>query len=214
MPPVVCIVGRPQSGKTTLIDRLIVELKERGYKVATIKHTTHDFETDTAGKDSWKHAQAGSECIVLSSAHKLTLTRTVERDLSPTELSRLITDDFDIVLAEGYKKSDELKIEVHRQEMGEPVCPPDELMAIVTDQEFQFETPRFSHDQSHTLSDLIEEKVLKPRKNVEIALFVDGQSIPLLPFIKNLYQKIIFDMVAVLKGVRNPKRIDVSIKRR
>ena len=121
MPPVVCIVGRPKSGKTTFLTRLIPELQHRGYSVATIKHTTHDFQTDTEGKDSWKHARAGSECTVLSSGNKIMLARNTDHDWDPSELSRIISADFDIILAEGFKKSNEAKIEVYRKETGEQV---------------------------------------------------------------------------------------------
>ncbi len=210
MPLVICIVGRPKSGKTTIIEKLIPELKNRGYRVATIKHTTHDFEMDTAGKDSWKHAQAGSECAVLSSGSKVALTRNVDHDLSPAELTRLISGDFDIILAEGFKRSEELKIEVHRNE-DELLCPPEELLAIATDKPLQFKTPRYSPDDISGLATLIEEMILKRKE--KIAIFADGTPVPLKPFIVNLYYKVISDLVLPLKGIGKPKRIDISIKR-
>ena len=211
MPLVICIVGRPKSGKTTIIEKLIPELKNRGYRVATIKHTTHDFEMDTAGKDSWKHAQAGSECAVLSSGSKVALTRNVDHDLSPAELTRLISGDFDIILAEGFKQSEEPKIEVCRKEAGEPVCSPDDLMAIATDESLQFKPPRYSPDDISGIATLIEEKLLKRKE--KITIFADGKPVPLKPFIVNLYYKVISDLVLPLKGIGKPKRIDISIKK-
>ena len=160
MPPVVCIVGRPKAGKTTLIAKLIPELKARGYRVATIKHATHDFEMDVKGKDSWKHAQAGSECVVLSSPSKASLIRSVDHDLDPAELALLISDDFDIVLAEGFKQSKEVKIEVHRQEVGEIVCSPQELTALVTDKRLELNIRQFTFDDVSGLADLIEKKTM------------------------------------------------------
>ena len=65
MPPIVSIVGRSKSGKTTLIEKLVAELKERGYRVATIKHAREiNFEP---GKDSWRHLEAGSQATAVSS---------------------------------------------------------------------------------------------------------------------------------------------------
>ncbi len=159
MPPVICIVGRPGSGKTTLITRLIPELKARGHKIATIKHTHHDFAMDIPGKDSWKHAQAGSECAILSSATKLAMLRQIGHAMTITELLDLVPDDFDLVLAEGFKGSAERKIEVHRREVGEPVCSPRELIAVVTDESLEVEVPQFSADDISALADFIEANI-------------------------------------------------------
>lgn len=214
MSPIVCIVGRPKTGKTTLIEKLIPELKSRGYRVATIKHTAHDFEMDTEGKDSWKHAQAGSECTVLASARKMALFREVDHDLSPSEIARMVSDDFDIVLAEGFKRSDEPKIEVHRRGIGEPVCPAQELLAIVSDEGLELGIPRFSPDDVQGVADLIEKKVLAPSKKREITILADGKPLPLKPFVFDLYRRVISEMVSSLKGGGDPERIEIVIKRR
>jgi molybdopterin-guanine dinucleotide biosynthesis protein B len=54
--------------------------------VAAIKHVAHDFDLDVPGKDSWEHSKAGSDCVVLSSPHKVAIIESVEHDLSPGEL--------------------------------------------------------------------------------------------------------------------------------
>ena len=81
MQPIVCIVGRPKSGKTTLLTKLIPEMKQRGYRVATIKHSSHQFEMDKQGTDSWKHAQSGSECAIISSEYRVAMNREVKHDI-------------------------------------------------------------------------------------------------------------------------------------
>ena len=156
MPPIVCIVGRPKSGKTTLMRRLIPELKQRGYRVATIKHVAHRFDIDIEGKDSWEHAEAGSDCVILSSPQRVAIIENVDHVLSPAELARLVSGNFDIVLAEGFKEAPELKIEVHRRDIGGIVCLPQELMAIVTDQRLELDVPQFSMNDISGLADLIE----------------------------------------------------------
>ena len=83
MQPIISIVGKSESGKTTLLEGLIIELKQRGYKVAVIKHSGEDFELDEVSKDSWRFSQAGSEVSVISSSHKLAVIKNLEGDLSP-----------------------------------------------------------------------------------------------------------------------------------
>ncbi len=67
MPPMISIVGRAKSGKTSLLERLIPELKRRGYRLATIKHSAHGYDLNQTGKDSQRLANAGSDAVVVSS---------------------------------------------------------------------------------------------------------------------------------------------------
>src|SRR3972149_7687440 len=101
MTPVVSIVGKSNVGKTTLLERLVVEIKRRGYCVATIKHDVHGFDIDKPGKDSWRHAQAGSDAVVISSPQKLALIKKVDHDSSLDEILQLVGPHFDIILTEG-----------------------------------------------------------------------------------------------------------------
>ncbi|MCK4242893.1 MAG: molybdopterin-guanine dinucleotide biosynthesis protein B, partial [Dehalococcoidia bacterium] len=85
MPPVISIVGKSKSGKTTLIERLVAELKRRGYRVATIKHSPKGFELDQPGKDSWRHAQSGSDAVVVSSRQRLAMILPQDHDATIEE---------------------------------------------------------------------------------------------------------------------------------
>ncbi len=159
--PIVCVVGRSGAGKTYVMERLVAELKRRGYRVATIKHDVHGFDVDKPGKDSWRHAQAGSDAVVISSPQKLALIKRVDDDSPLSTLSRLIGPDFDIVLAEGFKRSEAPKIEVHRRELAEGLlCAEEELLAIATDEPLRLKTPQYSPDDAAGLADLIEEKLI------------------------------------------------------
>ncbi|MCL0034803.1 molybdopterin-guanine dinucleotide biosynthesis protein B [Dehalococcoidia bacterium] len=211
MLPVVCIVGRPKSGKTTLMKGLIAEFKQRGYRVATIKHVAHRFDLDVPGNDSWEHSQAGSDCVVLSSPHKVAIIEHVEHDLSPAELMRFISGDFDIVLAEGFKHADQPKIEVHRREIGELVCLPQELMAVVTDEPLG-SVPQFSMNDISRVADHIEQHVLAPKEEAEAILFIDDEPVPLNPFVQNFLLKTIRGMASSLKT--EPRSINIVIRRR
>ncbi|GAH07037.1 unnamed protein product, partial [marine sediment metagenome] len=71
MPPIISIVGKSKAGKTTLIERLVGELKSRGYQVATIKHAPEGVTFDEPGKDSWRHIQAGSDVTAICSSNEI-----------------------------------------------------------------------------------------------------------------------------------------------
>ena len=133
--PIVAIVGRSESGKTLLVEQLIVEFKRRGYKIAALKHSHCGvIEVDQPGKDTWKFAQAGSDAVCISSPRKLAFIKKSDHDLRIDEVLPVIGPDFDLVLVEGFKKSKLPKIEVHRKELGgDLLCSPEEVSAIVTD---------------------------------------------------------------------------------
>ncbi|PIP08805.1 MAG: molybdopterin-guanine dinucleotide biosynthesis protein B, partial [Syntrophobacteraceae bacterium CG23_combo_of_CG06-09_8_20_14_all_50_8] len=84
--PVVCIVGESDTGKTTLIEKIIPELKRRDYRVATIKHHGHGFDIDHEGKDSWRHKKAGARITVLASPRQVAVVEDVEKDRDIAEL--------------------------------------------------------------------------------------------------------------------------------
>jgi molybdopterin-guanine dinucleotide biosynthesis protein B len=159
--PLICVVGRSNVGKTTLLEKLIPALKRRGYRVATIKHHSHPgFEMDQPGKDTWRHAQAGSDHVVIAAPDKVASIRRVEQEPTLDELAAIITD-VDIILTEGYKRSDKPKIEVVRAERSsEPICTPEELVAIATDVPVVLDVPQFSLEDAEGLAGLLEEKFL------------------------------------------------------
>ena len=81
MPPILCFVGRSNSGKTTLIERVIPELVKEGYRLATIKHAGHGFNLDTEGKDSWRHKRAGAGMVIVTSKGSLAMFTDVEEEV-------------------------------------------------------------------------------------------------------------------------------------
>ncbi len=161
--PIICVVGRSEVGKTTLLEKLIPELKGRGYRVATVKHHAHaGFEIDQPGKDTWRHAQAGSDHVVIAAPDKVASIRRVEREPTLDEIAATI-EDVDIILTEGYKHTDKPKIEVVRAARGTlPICAPEELLAVVSDVAVTFDVPRFDLDDVVGLADLVEARLLHP----------------------------------------------------
>jgi molybdopterin molybdotransferase len=167
-PPFVSIVGKSESGKTILMEKLIAEFKKRGYKVAALKHAHHHVEIDQAGKDSWKFAQAGSDAVCVSSPDKFILTKNMNRELSVEEIAAIIGPEFDLVLAEGFKRSRLPKIEVHRKRLGDDLlCSSEELSAIITDGSRDtliadvHNTPVFRWGDTVEIADFIEDRFLR-----------------------------------------------------
>lgn len=109
---VVSIVGKANSGKTTLLEALIPVLLKRGLKVGTIKHDVHGFQIDYEGKDSYRHRLAGARTVVLSSPQAVAVMKQVAEEQTVAELVNQYLADVDIVLTEGYKSEPWPKIEV------------------------------------------------------------------------------------------------------
>ena len=137
MIPIVSIVGKSDSGKTTLLEKLVRELKSRGYRVGTIKHDAHSFEIDHEGKDSWRHKKAGASVSIISSAEKIGIVMDSDHDHTLSELRDKLIRDVDIILSEGYKREIHPKIEVYRKaKRQEMLCgSEDNLLAIAGDPE-------------------------------------------------------------------------------
>jgi molybdopterin-guanine dinucleotide biosynthesis protein B len=166
MIPIISIVGKSDSGKTTLLEKLVPELTRRGYRIATVKHDVHGFEVDREGKDSWRHKQAGAHTVVIASPHKLALIRDVEKDWSLDEIRKGLIQDVDLILSEGYKKDIQPKVEIFRKEKHrELLCTKeDNLIAIVSNRTFNMGVPCFDLDDMKGLADFIEKKFLLPKR--------------------------------------------------
>jgi molybdopterin-guanine dinucleotide biosynthesis adapter protein len=159
--PVVSFVGKSNVGKTTALVRVIHELKMRGVRVGTIKHDTHGFEVDRPGKDSWRHAQAGSDVVVIAGPRRMAMIRQLERELSLEEIVPLM-GDVDLVLTEGYKRGNRPKIEVSRAERGtELLCKADELIAVMADHVPDVPVPLYALEDAAGIADLLEGLILR-----------------------------------------------------
>lgn len=162
MTQIISFVGKSNVGKTTHLEKVISEIKRRGYKVATIKHDVHGFEIDVPGKDTWRHAQAGADSVVISSPNKIALIEKVAREKTLDEIAKKLQNNVDIIITEGYKRDNKPKVEIVRRERStEPICDPNELIALVTDCDIEMDVPKFTFHQVKELVDLIEEKFIK-----------------------------------------------------
>jgi molybdopterin-guanine dinucleotide biosynthesis protein B len=211
MPPIVSIVGKSKSGKTTLIEKLIPELKSRGYRVATIKHTPDDVTLDEPGKDSWRHIQAGSEATIIRTSTQVTMIiPMVEATIE--EMAPLFAEDYDIVLAEGFKQDSAPKIEVHRRQVGPPLKNVRKLAAIASDESLDTSVRQFSLDDITGLVDLLEIGFIRPKEN-RVTLLVDDSKIPLSGFPRDFIAGILAAMASGLRGVGEVQNLKFFLRK-
>jgi molybdopterin-guanine dinucleotide biosynthesis protein MobB len=154
--PIVTFVGKSGAGKTTFLEKLVANLKFRGYRVATIKHHSHsDFEIDIPGKDSWRFAQAGSSQVLIVSPHKIASYRLIETEPTLDEVATQVSD-VDIILVEGYRQSGKPTVEVLRKENSKELFGnPDQWIAIVTDFQIDVDVPQYDLNDVDGIADLV-----------------------------------------------------------
>ena len=160
MSKVINIVGSSSNvGKTYLLEGLIKELKFRGYSIATIKHDVHGFDIDQKGKDTYKHRKAGSETVIISSKNRFAMIKVLEEETELGNIIRMVLDK-DIVLVEGYKKSNLRKIEVYRKGVSkEIITPKEKLIAVASDVNLDINDIKIVNKEDYkVIADLIEKE--------------------------------------------------------
>jgi molybdopterin-guanine dinucleotide biosynthesis protein B len=212
MPPIVSIVGRSKSGKTTLIEKLIVELKTRGYHVATAKHTHRDMTTPESDKDSDRHLKAGSEASMIIDPHGLMLIKPLPHNITIDQVAQIIGEDYDLILTEGFKEDDAPKIEVHRKANAPPLTGIKKLFAVVTDEPLDTSVRQFGLDDVQGIADLIETGFLKPNRE-RFTLLVNDTPIALNAFTKEFIVNIQLAMAHGLKGVDKIQTLKIFLKK-
>lgn len=163
------IVGRKKAGKTTLVERLLSSLGDRGYKLGSIKHTSHNHEFDREGTDSFRHAKAGAETTLILSPHKVALFSESMKNRDFHQLLDFIFADCDLIIGEGFKGSPFPKIEVLGSAKDTvPTCGlQDNLIAVVGEGKTELSVPHFTADQVVEITNFVEEKFLKERTDKE-----------------------------------------------
>jgi molybdopterin-guanine dinucleotide biosynthesis protein B len=155
-PPVVSIVGRRNSGKTTVLEALVAELMRRGLRVGVLKHSAHEFEIDVEGKDTWRYRRAGAQAVGIMSPSELGVIRTLSGELPLEQAISLLGSDLDVILTEGFRRAPMPKIEVIRAATGcELRTPAEQLLAVVADCPVQALAPRLSFEETSALADIV-----------------------------------------------------------
>ena len=217
MIPIISVVGRSDSGKTTLIEKLLAELASRGYNVGTVKHDVHGFDIDKPGKDSWRHSQAGSRLVAISSPDKVAVYEKVARELSLDEIVTRYFYDVDLILTEGFKREAKLKIEIMRGSKQELLSPRAQILFVASDIDATDAKPDEPNiidlNDPKKMVDIIEDKVLS-RDIPQVSLYADGKKIPLNKIMKPMVLNTFLGLIASLKGVDDPQDVRLRIHRR
>ena len=214
MLPVICIVGASNTGKTTFLEKLIPELRGRGYRVGVVKHDAHSFEMDQEGKDTWRLRKAGGHTIAISSPEKVAVIRQTSGEMGLEEIAGRFFWDEDILLTEGFKRSRFPKVEIFRTAVEpKPICAPqDNLICLVSDDPVEVDVPLFRFADVVQVADLIEERFLKGRKRQSALVRLDGKQIPMNDFVRDFLAGGIHGMLSTLRGWSAPKTIDIHIR--
>ncbi len=162
----VSFVAKSGTGKTTLLEQVIVELKQRGYRVGVIKHDAHRFDIDHPGKDSHRLTAAGADTMLISSPEKLAVVKKHRESPPIEELVAAYFGDVDVILTEGFKKSGLPKIEVHRAERSATlICRGAEhdssLLAVASDEPLELDVPVLDLNNPAQVADFVEERVIR-----------------------------------------------------
>lgn len=145
--PVYSVVAFSGTGKTTMIEKLVRELKLRGLRIAVVKHDAHEFEIDREGKDSWRFGKAGADVVAVASATKAAIMEN-----RPVPFDEVITriTNVDLIITEGYKTGPFPKIALRREATGNDFAvPPESCAAVMSDSPVNVPVPAFA------LSDIV-----------------------------------------------------------
>jgi len=212
MIPIVSVVGHSNSGKTTLVEKIVAELTSRGYKTATVKFTRHVFDPDTEGKDTWRHTQAGACMSALVTPEKTAIYIPGKRPSIEEIVYEHITLA-DIVIAEGGKEESGPKIWVLGANDDKIECAEDELLAVAADHPVDSVAPVFARNDTAGITDMIQSKYLKNVSRSEVRVWIDGRFLAIKPFVKAFIGQTIKGMLSSLKGGKRGERIHIKIGR-
>lgn len=151
--PIYSFVAFSGTGKTTMLEQLVRELKRRGLRVAVVKHDAHDFEIDKEGKDSWRMSRAGADTVAIVSSEKAAIMEN--RQIGFEELLDRL-ENVDIILTEGYKTGKYPKIALCREASGNGFAvPPEECVAVMSDKRENLGAPWFALEDIEGITDFL-----------------------------------------------------------
>jgi molybdopterin-guanine dinucleotide biosynthesis adapter protein len=149
-------VGPSNCGKTELICKLLTLSRERGYRVAAVKHSHRTPEVDQPGKDTWRFRQAGAQAVALAAPGLLQVTHILADDPPASAALAALPGNLDFVLVEGYKRGSLTKIVfIPSETAGGDLPAYEKVIAYISEAVLTTELPVFSRDQAPEILDFI-----------------------------------------------------------
>jgi len=188
------IYGNSDTGKTTLIVKLVEQLVKEGHLVATIKQTKKAISMDTKRKDTWRHHGAGAELVVFSSICETDFL--LNKSMSTSEIIRRITEIgcYDLILVEGADDPCIPKIQIGAGKKRE-------------------NTIASYEDNFNEILKIIKRELKMKPSSQRLCIAVNGRNIPLTDFPEQIITNMIVGMLGSLKDVQNIKEFTIQLKR-
>ena len=150
--------GWSGSGKTTLIEKLLPLFVKRGLRISLIKHAHHSFDVDHPGKDSYRHRQAGSTEVLVTSSRRWVLMHELRGEQEPSfEEQVKHLSPCDLLIVEGFKHAPIPKLEVWRAVTGEALLHPNDphIVAVASDAKVETKLPLLDLNDAGAIADFI-----------------------------------------------------------
>jgi molybdopterin-guanine dinucleotide biosynthesis adapter protein len=210
--PVIAFVGRSNSGKTTLLEKIIPELISRGYRVATVKHVPGHLVEPADERDTQRHLAAGSGTTVINSPDKLIIIKPQKQESTLFDIAWSLSENFDLILAEGFKNSSVPKILVHRREAGSPPEALSRVAAVVSDEPMGLDVKQFGLEDIVQIVDFIAETFIAPSRS-RVDLRINGEPVALSSYPREIMASVMETMAKSLKGVGEIKELEFRLKK-
>ncbi len=205
MAPIISVVGKRSSGKTTFICKIIKELKRRKYQVGVIKHSPDGFDIDKT-KDNSKFYNEGADITVAVSEKEMLLLKRLQNQKLPDIIDNYFRG-MDIVLIEGYKFEKYPKILIYSEDKELSYS---NIFAVISDTKIKGMCT-INTNEIKEVVDMIEKKYLTKKEEVEVK--IDNKKIPLNPFVQSIIKNSILGMLKCLKGGEEKGDISIKIRR-
>lgn len=185
--------GESNSGKTTLIIKIIEQLVKERYTVATIKNTDKNVKIDTEGKDTWKHQHAGAKLVALSSPYETDLIINKRMDVNKIADIIFACEPVDIVLVEGARNPNIPKIKIGNGEKRDNTI-------------MQYQ------DDFEEVMKIIKKEIDKKKRKQKIKIEVNGKEIVLSEFPADIITGTLVGMLSSLKGIDQINEVAIHLK--
>lgn len=223
--PVISIIGWSGVGKTTFFEKLIYVLKGKGVRLGVVKQDGHEFDVDKEGKDTWRFSKAGAdEVAIYNGKHGAVMLNR------PTDIDAVLSHmtDVDLIITEGCHECDFPQIEVHRSCFDKLRCDrPDQLIALVTDEELPNDVPQFGFSDVDKVAEFIlaatglDDECAQGYRDIVsgkkeqapgVKLTVDGREVAMMPFVQDILREVNLGLLRTLRDSETGDGTVISIE--